>query len=369
VAVVSRPYAAERRSLRLHDWPRRDQEFFARATASGGLLDESGRGAAWMPKTRGSYAWIYGRWLTFLTLGLGLSLAEDPGERATRENLAAFIAALRGQGGASLTIFCYLKGVYVMLSFMLPERNWSWLRDEVNRLHRRGERVRSIEVVPDTKLAFRAGCKAMDHAASAASLAPITQAVAFRDGLLLAFQAMMGLRLGELTLMTTTKRHLAFIDSKIVVKFVRSERKNKKHLEKPTPSPLVPYIHQYLDCYRPILLQGKESDAFWINQYGDRMAYGGIGDRLVEMSKRHLKRRFPSHSFRHGLASALVDVAPEQAMAAAGLLGNGFATADAYYIHGTSNIASRVQNEIVADLRAGFRNEQAAATNKPRGSA
>jgi hypothetical protein len=30
-------------------------------------------------------------------------------------------------------------------------------------------------------------------------------------------------------------------------------------------------------------------------------------------------------------------------MAAAGLLGNGFATADAYYIHGTSKIASRVR--------------------------
>jgi hypothetical protein len=82
-----------------------------------------------------------------------------------------------------------------------------------------------------------------------------------------------------------------------------------------------------------------------------------------------LKKPFRSHSFRHGLASALVDIAPEQAMAAAGLLGNGFATADAYYIHGTSKIASRVQNEIVADLRAGFRNEQAEAPRKSKGGA
>jgi hypothetical protein len=222
--------------MRLHDWPQRDQELLAQVTAPGGLLDDSGRGAEWMPKTRRSHVWVYGRWLTFLTLGLGLDLAEDPGERATRENLAAFIAALRGQGAASLTIFSYLKGVYVTLSFMLPERNWSWLRDEVN-------------------------------------------------------------------------------------------------------------------------------------QYGGTLTYGGIGDRLVELSKRHLKKRFASHSFRHGLASALVDVAPEQAMAAAGLLGNGFATADANYIHSTSKIASRVQNEIVGDLRAGFRNEQADATNKPRGRA
>jgi len=59
--------------------------------------------------------------------------------------------------------------------------------------------VRSIEDVPDTKLAFRAGCKAMDRAIGSGSLTPIAQAVAFRDGLLLAFQAMMGLRLGELT--------------------------------------------------------------------------------------------------------------------------------------------------------------------------
>src|SRR5260221_7732440 len=322
-----------------------------------------------MPKTYHGYVWTYGRWLTFLKLNLGSNLRDDPPERATRGNLAAFIAILREQGVASSTIFDYLKGVYVMLWAMLPEHDWSWLRDEVNRLHRRIERVRSIEDLPDTRLAFRAGCKTMDHAAGAASRDTISQSVAFRDGLLLAFQAMMGLRLGELALMTTTKRHLAFIDGKIAVKFTRSERKNRKHLEKPTPSPLVPYIHRYLDHHRPILLQGKEGDAFWINQYGDSLSYAGLNDRLLEMSKRHLKKPFRSHSFRHGLASTLVDIAPEQAMAAAGLLGNGFATADAYYIHGTSKIASRVQNEIVADLRAGFRNEQAEATNKPRGRA
>ena len=69
------------------------------------------------------------------------------------------------------------------------------------------------------------------------------------------------------------------------------------------------------------------------------------------------------------LASTLVDIAPEQAMAAAGLLGNGFATADAYYIHGTSKIASRVQNDLIAGLRTQFREEQAQAMHKPKGRA
>lgn len=352
--------------MALQDWPQRDQELFARATASGGLLDDDGRGAAWAPKTREGYVWIYGRWLTFVTLGLGHDLAGDPGERATRENLAAFITTLRGQGIASRTLFDYLKGLYVVLWFMLPERDWSWLRAEVNRLHRRIERLRPIEDVPDTRAAFRAGCKAMDHA-DAGSPDPITQGVAFRDGLLFAFQAMMGLRLGELTLMTT--RHLAFVEGAIIVKFMRSERKNKKPLEKPTPVPLVRYIHRYLDRYRPILLQGKQGDAFWINQYGDQLSYGGISDRQLAMSKRHLKKPFRTHSYRHGLASTLVNIAPEQAMAAAGLLGNGFATADATYIHGTSKIATRVQNEIVAGLRAEFRAEHVEPADRPKGRA
>lgn len=364
---MTRPYAAERRSLPLHDWPQRDQELLARAVAPGGLLDDGGRGAAWMPKTYHGYVWTYGRWLTFLKLNLGSNLGDDPSGRATRENLAAFIAVLREQGIASRTIFDYLKGVYVTLWAMLPEHDWSWLRDEVNRLHRRIERVRSIEDFPNTKLALRAGCRAMDCAAGATSPDPVPQAVAFRDGLLLAFQAMMGLRLGELARMTTTNRHLAFVDDQIVVKFTRNERKNRKRLEKPIPSPLVPYFRRYLERCRPILLQGKRADAFWINQYGDALTYGGINDRLLEMSKRHLKRPFRSHSYRHGLASTLVDIAPEQAMAAAGLLGNGFATADAYYIHGTSKIASRIQNDLIAGLRTQFREEQAQAMHKPKG--
>src|SRR5260221_8853601 len=147
---------------------------------------------------------------------------------------------------------------------------------------------------------------------------------------------MMGLRLGELDRMTATTRHLTFVDGKIVVKFTRSERKNKKRLDKPTPAPLVPYIHRYLDRYRPILLQGKESEAFWINQYGDALSYAGLNDRLYEMSKRHLKKPSRSHSFRHGLASALVDIAPEHPMAAAGPPRDRFAAADAHYIPGTS---------------------------------
>ncbi len=126
---MTRPYAAERRSLRLHDWPQRDQELLARAIAPGGLLDDGGRGAAWMPKTYHGYVWTYGRWLTFLKLNLGSNLRDDPPERATRENLAAFIAILREQGVASSTIFDYLKGVYVMLWAMLPEHDWSWLRE------------------------------------------------------------------------------------------------------------------------------------------------------------------------------------------------------------------------------------------------
>jgi len=51
--------------------------------------------------------------------------------------------------------------------------------------------------------------------------------------------------------MTATERHLTFVDGKIVVKFTRSERKNKKRLDKPTPAPLVPYIHRYLDRAPP----------------------------------------------------------------------------------------------------------------------
>jgi len=169
--------------------------------------------------------------------------------------------------------------------------------------------------------------------------------------------------------MTATARHLEFIGGAISVTFLRSERKNKKALGKPIAMPLVPYMRAYLDRYRPMLLQGKRSDAFWINQYGDKLSNDGISKALLVMSKRHLKKPFRSHSFRHGLATALVNAAPEHAMAAAGLLGNGFATADAYYIHGTSKIATAVHNDIIAGLRAQFRSGQAEAANKPRGRA
>ena len=112
---MTRSCPPEHRSLPLADWPGLDQALFARVTSPGGLLDESGRGATWMPKTRQSHIWAYGRWLTFLKLGLTIDLTGDPGARATRETLTAYIASLRRQGLASGTIFTYLCRLFVVL--------------------------------------------------------------------------------------------------------------------------------------------------------------------------------------------------------------------------------------------------------------
>jgi hypothetical protein len=71
--------------------------------------------------------------------------------------------------------------------------------------------------------------------------------------------------------------------------------------------------------------------------------------------------------FRHACASYIVDIAPEQALMVAGVLGHaGFRTAQRHYIKGQQHIAVRKYQEAVrAVMRRGRR--QRKRRRRPRG--
>jgi hypothetical protein len=71
------------------------------------------------------------------------------------------------------------------------------------------------------------------------------------------------------------------------------------------PSTLAPYIDRYLDEIRPLLLQGKQSDALWITQYGEPLSYGGVSRRLKKVTHRLFGKALSPHMFRHALATSI----------------------------------------------------------------
>ncbi len=146
-------------------------------------------------------------------------------------------------------------------------------------------------------------------------------------------------------------KHLLTFPSFFWIKFKAEETKAHKPIEKQLPSSLTRSIQRYLEHYRPILLQGRSSDVFWINQYGAPLSYDGVNRRLAIVTKRKVKRTLRSHRFRHCAASYMAIEMPERAAAIPALLDNSLAAAEGYYIRGQQIAASRWYADLIEDLR------------------
>ena len=344
--------AGTRSPLPLEQWPAVDHEAWTRATSAGGLMDDAGEAADWGLPTTKSRRNGYGRWLMYLSATGQLDADEHPFRRAHRL-LSSYIDALKERGLETRSVWSYVDNIGNALRVMFPDRqeDIAWIRKIVNRLKRVIIPARRIE--PDLvhpKRLYRASRALMESAEALYASDPILAAVRFRDGLLLAFQTACQLRLRNLAMIRIGKHLLAF-PSFFWIKFKPEETKAHKPIEKQLPSSLTRSIQRYLEHYRPILLQGRSSDVFWINQYGAPLSYWGVNRRLAIITKRKVKRTLRSHRFRHCAASYMAIEMPERAAAIPALLDNSLAAAEGYYIRGQQIAASRWYADLIEDLR------------------
>jgi hypothetical protein len=122
--------------LRPEAWPAADRETWARASAAGGLLDETGPVASWSRVVCKKRLISYGRWLGFLARTGRLEAGQGPAERVTRENVAAYLEALTADC-APVTVWGYVGDLAIMLEVLTPEADHAWLRRLACRLQGR----------------------------------------------------------------------------------------------------------------------------------------------------------------------------------------------------------------------------------------
>jgi site-specific recombinase XerD len=235
---------------------------------------------------------------------------------------------------------------------MMPEHDWSWLRQVVNRLHRRMTPVRSrINKTLPVRRLFKAGIGLMEEASKADNLSPLIRASRYRDGLMLAFQAARPLRLKNLTALDVDK-HLKRVGDTYVLVFEASEMKNHSAFEVAIPAELACRIDTYLSTYRLTLLHGNKTSSLWITKQGRAMRPFSIHQRISRLTRRLFGTAMSVHRFRHSLATSIAIERPEQVRMAMPLLGHRqFSTTDRYYITGQSLAASRAHNSLIEGLK------------------
>ncbi len=339
----------QRRCMPIEKWPQRDREAWERAILPIDPFSDGEGGAAahWRPETRKKVASSYGRFLTFLNLNGLLDPEASPGDRVALDTLKSFVEEL-GEQVASVTLAGRITDLREAIRVMAPGRVPPWLEraQRAFTARARPSRNKRARMVPSSIL-FNLGLRLMDEAETNACRRADWRACLYRDGLMIAFLAAAGTRRRNLHGIKIGDQ-LRKVNGHYRLVFEGTETKNHRPLEVPLPANLKGRIDRYLEVYRPILLKGGHTEAFWVSYLGRPMAHGAMYDKIREATQRELGFAINLHLFRDCLMTSLATQDPSHVRAGAPMLGhNDFQSTERFYNQArTVEAAREYQGEI-----------------------
>ena len=349
----------------IQNWPPVDRVAWEQAQRSGDFLDEPGAAFGWRPATHRAAIGAYGRWLAFLHDNGMLEFDHPPEARFTEPATRAYIVHLRANC-SSTTVASYLGVLGMMLQAMVPGQPWAWLWRVQSRLQRQAKPIRNkrARLVPVEDL-LRLGQDLMRLADVDPSGAPLTAALTFRDGLMIALLALRPLR--RLNIMAIELgQNLVKVSAGYQLCFSEDETKTHRALDIPFPAQLLADLARYLNHHRPVLLArhlpgdtggpngSPPTCHLWLTRYGEPFS----PKSSVGSLEKHMTARFGhdvnTHLFRDCAATSVANEDPEHTRIGALILGHQtLQTTERHYILANGRSASAGYHDKILSMRAG----------------
>jgi integrase len=318
--------APERACMKLALWPERDRALWLGALSDDDIFGDGGDRAGHRPASNWKTEKGYGRWLTFLAIKGLLDTAVHPADRITPDTVRLYIEALQAAGNGTQTQMGRLQELGEMAKIMDPGRDWSFIAKIASRIRARHKPVRDkrLTFVSSVEL-LELGLKLMDTAAGYGTRRQ--QAVAYRDGLLIAFLTLVPIRrknLAELSIGET----LIQAGDVWVISLPGGAMKNEDPLDRLWPEILLPYLQTYLDVHRPYLASltgrwtGDIGGALWVSTDGSRMTQMALYERIRARTKDAFGHAVNPHAFRHAAPTTWAIEDPATVGAASAHLGH-----------------------------------------------
>ena len=133
----------------------------------------------------------YGRWQTYLSIHDPQCLCEPPAARITPERVKAYIAHLESLKNSTATILARLQELGEVAKVMGPTQNWRFINEIASRVRARHVPARDKSNLKLTDELLALGLALMERAGS---LKGWRAAILYRDGLIIAFLALVPLR-------------------------------------------------------------------------------------------------------------------------------------------------------------------------------
>ena len=332
------------------DWPTSDQAGWSAARVGDDPLEEPGAAARWAPETSRAAVNDYGNWLAWLDREGMLDTTTAPAARVTPDRVRSYLDFLNSYL-APISVASMFQRMVLMIEAIHPGGDVFWLKAPVIRLLARATPTRSkTPKLFDSDHLYQTGLDMMAAATPDAYPHPRTRALAYRDGLLIAFLAARPIRVGNLTAMSLN-RHVLIDGDVVNIRFDSDEVKTRRPLEFPWPAVLVEPLHVYLSVHRPALLDTGPTEALWLSRVGP-MTLPGMKQAIAAATKRSLGVALNPHIFRDCAATTVAFKAPEEVMIIMTILGHSsLRTSQRHYNHATTVAASKRHQAIINEAR------------------
>ena len=351
--------ARTRQYLPYAEWPEEDRRLWYAAFKKGaGPFDDCGRGAYLSERSQQQLQYAYAKFLKFVAVKHPDRLGCSPAARVGVDMIEQFLKFQPATCG-DLTISIYLYHLGLVLKSIYPASDWCWLVTISKRIAARGKEKRKKYHLVTSETLYALGIALMDGAMSSGK--PVTASsvqTTYRDGLIIAFLALIPLRRRTLGLLRIGQ-HLVRSGADWVIDIPASDTKSKRPLEFPLSTELSTRIDFYLKEIRSRILGAKGNDYLWVNRCGpmnDKMIYKNVRRR----TEKALGFPVNLHRFRHAAATFWSVRDPVNVRGVKDLLGHAtFATTEQHYIMAQSRMAGRPLARAIEDLEAAAADDSA----------
>ena len=335
--LLHQPYA---------QWSADDQLLWQRAM---GADDPFATGAHLAKASKHDYLFAWRRFLGFLAIHEPEALELPPADRLNADRIRAFRAHL-AETNIPRSVAVIVDAVYKAARLMMPEQDWTWLKAIKARLYRHAPSGRPTGPPITSVQLWDFGEQLMQESKPRPDT-PIrmTDAVQYRDGLLIALAAFIPIRRRNILL--EIGRHLVRDGDGWLVLVPAEESKTGISMSYLVPEFLEPYLALYLDVVRPTLLRHSTA-ALWVSSKGGGICYGAIGQIVTKRLTSRFGFRVTLHDVRDAAVTTWAIFAPDQIGVAGSLLGHSDQrTADKHYNRARGIEASRAHAQLIAGMR------------------
>lgn len=337
-------------------WPLADRLLWEQATDDSDPFSEAA-GARLAVRSKHQYLFAWRRFLGFVLINDGSALALPPADRLTKERVRTFANHL-AETNIPRSVAIQVDALYKAARIMLPEHDLAWLKSMKARLHLAAPLQRAGGPAITSLQILQVGLTLMDQNAPKHSRRiTLSQAISYRDGLMIALLAFAPLRRKNLASLEIGRHVIGDGNDRYIV-IPASETKAGRSIELAIPPLVLPYLDVYLALLRPLLLKNASCQTLWISRRGAALHYGAIGDIVSRHTVSQLGMRLTPHEARDAAATTWALACPSRIGIATDLLSHADGrTTQKHYNRAKGVEASRAYAEIIRSKKTSQRDQ------------